>query len=298
LTHYKNAIVTGGASGLGLGIVAALAQRSVSVTTCDVKEEVHDLPEQFGSHVNALVADVGEPASAEKVVSSATAHAGQVDLLINNVGNNPATPLDASLMELADAFDRAMRTNTRAALLFSRAVLPSMRDADGGHILNISTDHIHTCGWPAPQPHEGIAEDCPWRDDERPPWGGRSWITIYDMSKWALNGLTQVWARSLASENIRVNSFCPGSIDSPRIRARFGDNLPPWHQTWMPIELIVGIILELLDESPGRTGDNVGLWCGHPAKLPEPGPQALVIGEAGEVRRAPAAGVTSVVGPR
>jgi NAD(P)-dependent dehydrogenase (short-subunit alcohol dehydrogenase family) len=276
-TTYSSALVTGAAQGLGHAVARALVARRVHVTLCDRNPAVEGVAAELGPLALGVVGDVSEVAVAVEAADQARRHGGPVDLLVNNVGNNPHTEIDAPIEEMAEAFDATIGSNLRSAVLFSRAVLPMMRERGGGHIVNVSTDHVHTCGWPDAIQHDELASQCPFNDEPRPPWGGWPWLFIYDITKWGLNGLTNVWAHSLWDERIRVNNFCLGTIDSARVRSHYtADDLPDWADTWMPMSTIVDVFLQLLDEQPGRSGDNVGLWCGHPAELPPPGRQALV----------------------
>jgi NAD(P)-dependent dehydrogenase (short-subunit alcohol dehydrogenase family) len=244
---------------------------------CDIDPVVRDRAEELGELARAEVGDLSDLGVIRHWAESAQAHAGPVDLLISNVGNNPHTEIDAPLEEMAQAFDASVATNLRAAVLLGRAVLPMLRQNGGGHIVNISTDHVHTCGWPDFVSHAD-APRCPFGAQPRPPWGGWSWLFVYDITKWGLNGLTNNWSRALADEHIQVNNFCLGTIDSPRVRTHYTpETLPDWADTWMQMDDVVRVLADLIYESPGRSGDNVGLWCGHPPVLPPPGRQALPV---------------------
>lgn len=246
---------------------------------CDIDPGVEDRVSELGALARGVVGDVSDIALITFCAHQAREHGGPVDLLINNVGNNLHTELDAPVGELAASFDATVATNLRAPVLFAREVLPMMRENGHGHIVNISTDHVHTCGWPDVLSHEN-AQRCPFKDEPRPPWGGWPWLFLYDITKWGLNGLTNVWSRALFEERIQVNNFCLGTIDSARVRAHYTpETLPDWSDTWMPLSDIVPVFMRLLFESPGRTGDNVGLWCGHPVELPPPGRQAQLLPE-------------------
>jgi hypothetical protein len=96
--------------------------------------------------------------------------------------------------------------------------------------------------------------------------------------EWGLHGLTQNWARSLRPHGVQVNNIWLGATDSYMMRtfAGFGygsANQPPAEllAKWMDPEAVAEVMLELVDEGPeGRSGDNVGLWVGHPVVLPPP----------------------------
>jgi NAD(P)-dependent dehydrogenase (short-subunit alcohol dehydrogenase family) len=161
-------------------------------------------------------------------------------------------------------YDRTLGTNLRGAYLVGRAAIPYLL-RQGGDLVNVTTDHIHTCGWPDVVRHAD-ASTCPWAAVPRPPGGGTS-LDLYDASKWGLNGLTHAWARDLYPHGIRVNSFGMGATDTPMYRRFLRDRSPM--PGMMSPEAIAAVLLDLLAEgSDGRTGDSIQLWVGHPCALP------------------------------
>jgi NAD(P)-dependent dehydrogenase (short-subunit alcohol dehydrogenase family) len=173
-------------------------------------------------------------------------------------------------------FDAIWRVNTRAPFVMSRLVIPHMIERREGHIINIATDHIHTCGFPVALSHDpGSA--CQWASSPRRPVGAAT-FDVYDASKWALNGFTQAWSLALKRHGIRVNNICLGATDSEMMRqaihTRAGrDATPEEISSWMPTEDVASVVLQLHGEGPsGRSGDNVGIWLGHDIVLPPPHP--------------------------
>jgi 3-oxoacyl-[acyl-carrier protein] reductase len=273
----QSAIVTGGAVGLGRSFATELARNGATVTICDIREDleqtVDDLRDQ-GLDVHAVSADVAIPEDVRRVVDEVVRRTGAVDVLINNAATVRVTdPLDPWEKALDD-YEHVMAINVKGVYMFGRAVMPIMVRAGAGNIVNVASDHIHTCGWPAPVDHSD-AHACPWKDERRRPgWVG---LDIYDGSKWALNGLTQNWARSLRPHGIRVNSLCMGATDSYMQRQFFGfdyDKNPPAPELlakWIDPQRLAGLVIELIEEGPaGRSGDNIGVWMGHPTVLPAP----------------------------
>ena len=186
----RRALVTGGAQGIGRAIADALIDAGARVTVCDVRAEPGD-----------ITADVSNPDDVRRLVDES----GPFDVLINNAGIVRRThPTDDWEKAITD-FDEIIGTNLRGAFLVGRAVIPGMVASGGGDIVNVATDHIHTCGWPTPVDHVHAA-GCPYRDNPRPPGGGAS-MDLYDASKWGLTGLTQAWATALRGHGIRVNSL-------------------------------------------------------------------------------------------
>ena len=270
----RAAIVSGSARGIGLAITEALAGAGVNVTACDIRPEINDIGSELrarGLPVQTVVADVSSASEVRRMVDDV----GPVDILINNAGAvEPTRPTDPWEKSVAD-FDVVVGANLRSAYLLGRAVIPGMVDRGGGDIVNVATDHIHNCGWPSPADHADAA-GCPWRDRPRPPGGGPA-FDLYDAAKWGLNGLTQSWASALRPYGVRVNNLCPGATDTEMLRSFLpAPPAPAVVASWFQPAQIAAVVLLLLAEGPrGRSGDNVGVWVGHPAVLPPTGPTAL-----------------------
>lgn len=262
------ALVTGAAGGLGRALVAALDRAGYRVVACDVSPAVDELASDA---VDAVVADITDPLDVRRVAM----RAGTVDVLLNNAGVVRRTnPLDPWEQAVAD-FDAVIGPNLRGAYLMGRALIPGMVERGRGDILNVATDHQHNCGWPDPVDHDETSL-CPSRSEQRHPCGGRS-FDLYDASKWGLNGLTFTWATALRPHGIRVNNLCTGATDTSMLRDFLGGAIDPdVAANWLRPADVAAVVLELLAEGPGgRTGDNVGLWVGHPCVLPPPGSTAL-----------------------
>jgi NAD(P)-dependent dehydrogenase (short-subunit alcohol dehydrogenase family) len=267
-----SAVVTGAAQGVGLIMATALASRGALVTVCDRKESVREVARRLGPHVAGVVADVTAIEDASGVIERATAHGGGIDVLVNCAGVAPSVGLDRPVGDALAAFDEAVAVNLRAPFLFGRAVLPGMRACRRGHIVNVGTDHVHNCMWPIRHAHDETSGACPWTR--------RDWILgipdldIYDMTKWGLNALTTDWANLLSADGVQVNTFALGMVDTPSLREYFAQAGLEIPGTPLTAELIGRVLIELLEETPGRSGDFVGLWCGHGGTLPPPQPFA------------------------
>lgn len=231
------AIITGGAQGIGAGLARVFAAEGCTVTSVD---------RHAAANVD-FVGDVADPAFVKNVVDTV----GRVDILINNAGEVwPTGPLDDWDAGLAD-FDQLVGSNLRGAFLFGRAVAPTMAAHGSGHIINMSSDHIK------PAPETG------WHH-------GHGAMDLYNACKWALNGLTFDWAKALRPHGVRVNNVCMGATDTEMLRSWIGSEPDPEYlATWMTPEGIAEVVINLINEGPGgRTGDNIGLWAGHPTVLP------------------------------
>jgi NAD(P)-dependent dehydrogenase (short-subunit alcohol dehydrogenase family) len=261
----RRAIVTGAAQGLGRAFAEALAEAGAAVGVCDVDPAVAAVD----AASFAAVADVSDPAAVRTFVDEGAERLGGIDIVVNNAAIVRQTfPVTDSWEQAIDDYDAVMGANFRGAYLVGRAAIPYLA-RQGGDIVNVTTDHIHTCGYPEAVDHSD-APDCRWAATRRPPLGNPT-FDIYDSSKWALNGLTNVWSRALAEHRVRVNSFGMGATDTPMIRAHLERKgvAPP--ANLMKAERVAEILVELIAEGPdGRTGDSVQLWPDHPCVLPPP----------------------------
>lgn len=270
------ALVTGAAAGLGRALATVLDEAGFDLVLVDVDERVlDDSSTTRSSHVRR-VGDVTDDGFLADVVTSTIDRFHRIDLLLNNAGRVRYTPLSATSDDAIASFDHLWRVNTRAPYVLGRLVIPYMVERGTGHIVNVSTDHVHTCGFPEPVDHAD-ANECAWSDRPRRPLGGPA-FDAYDASKWALNGMTQVWSASLRRHGIRVNNLCLGATDTDMVRTALRDlgGREPTSAdiaSWMPAEAVARLVLDLHDEGPdGRSGDNVGIWAQHPLRLPEPHP--------------------------
>ncbi|MBO6658769.1 MAG: SDR family oxidoreductase, partial [Pseudomonadales bacterium] len=144
-----------------------------------------------------------------------------------------------------------MDTNLKGVLMLSRAAVPHLRSAGGGHIINISTYYV------LPAKSDGT---------------NQSDTDLYNASKWALNGYTDAWAKYLAKDNINVNGMCMGAVDTPMLRGLFPDNELPADMKSVVMQ-DADIAQQMMDiiES-GRTGENFGAWVGEPISIGEQPP--------------------------
>jgi 3-oxoacyl-[acyl-carrier protein] reductase len=203
----KTALVTGGGSGFGAGIVEAYAREGATVTIFDLDGPAAErVAERTGARV--LVGDVTRSDDVEAAVRTAS-DGGRLDIVVNNAG---WTHRNRPLMEVTEAdFDRIFEINVKAVFLMTRAVVPLMRGHGGGVILNIGST-------------AGI----------RP----RPGLTWYNASKGAVNLVSRSLAVELAPDAIRVNCIAPvmgvtglleafmGLPDTPENRAKFVATIP------------------------------------------------------------------------
>ena len=203
----KSALVTGGGSGFGAGIVEAYAREGATVTILDLDGTAAErVADRTGARV--VDGDVTRADDVEAAVRVAT-EGGRLDIVVNNAG---WTHRNRPLMEVTEAdFDRIFAINVKAIFLMTRAVVPLMRGQGGGVILNIGST-------------AGI----------RP----RPGLTWYNASKGAVNLVSRSMAVELAPDAIRVNCIAPvmgvtglleafmGLPDTPENRAKFVATIP------------------------------------------------------------------------
>jgi 3-oxoacyl-[acyl-carrier protein] reductase len=196
----KRALVTGGASGIGLATVELLARSGATVAINDLPGERLDATaarlRTQGLKVSAAPGNVGQPQSATKLTLQAIAELGGLDYLINNTGT-PATrtPIPpGNLDALTESFwERILSVNLTSAFWITKAAVPALRDSSGSIVNTVS----------------GSA------------FGGGASSTAYATAKTGLLGLTRELARGLAPE-IRVNGIAPGFVNSDW-ECSFGD---------------------------------------------------------------------------
>lgn len=185
----KVAIVTGATGMIGRAICRALAGKGMRVAVADLSQDACDgLADEIhasGGSAMGISVDVTKKDDTRHMARKVMDALGRIDALINNAGIIRAAPL-ADFQE-AD-FDRVISVNLKGPFLCAQAVVPFMIERNSGTIVNISSVAAKR---PAPLQ------------------------TAYAASKHGLMGFTQVWCQELAPHHIRVNTLCPGFIDSP-----------------------------------------------------------------------------------
>lgn len=194
----KVIIVTGSARGLGQTYARRFAELGNRLIVCDMRDCAETVSQcrEAGAEAIGFETDVTDAASAEAMAGRALEKFGRIDVLINNAalfGSLHFAPFD----KLDEAeWDATMNVNVKGIWHCSRAVVPAMRDAGGGSIINISS-LAAIYGMP-----NGLH---------------------YTTSKAAVIGLTRGLAREVGRFNIRVNAVAPNVVDTEAAGEFFGD---------------------------------------------------------------------------
>jgi 3-oxoacyl-[acyl-carrier protein] reductase len=184
-------IVTGSSSGLGAAYARALAAEGASVVLNARRAELLDgLAAELPGSL-AVAGDVGEPATAERIVGSALARFGRIDVVVNNAG----TLRDRTLLKMSfEEFDEVIRSHVYGTFLVTRRAADALRDGGGGTIVNVGSD-------------SGLR--------------GAFGQTNYAAAKGAIAALTLTWARELPRYGITCNCVLPNA------RTEMTENLDP-----------------------------------------------------------------------
>lgn len=182
------AIVTGAGSGIGLASSLRLREDGMTVIALDVNVEA-----AAEASPNALALDVSDAAQVADVMAEVLRRWPRVDVLVNNAGITGSAEATTAHETPVEEFDRVMAVNVRGPFLCSRAVLPSMIGAGGGHIITIASA-------------AGIVA-----------FPGRC---AYTTSKGAALQLARSMAVDYGRLGIRSNAVCPGMVETPMTQWR------------------------------------------------------------------------------
>src|SRR6267378_2574972 len=188
----KVAVITGAASGIGRATALLFAREGAALALADLNidagQRVVDQITKSGERAFFEGIDVTRAADCQRLVERAIREFGRIDILFNNAGIiRRATVLDLS----EDDWDRVMAVNVKSIYLLSREVIPHMRKAGGGTIINTAS------GW-------GLT--------------GGAKAAVYCASKGAVVLLTKAMAVDHGPQQIRVNCICPGDTDTGMLR--------------------------------------------------------------------------------
>ncbi len=180
MTDRPVAIVTGAAAGQGAEHARRLAADGFRVIATDIAD-----PPQAGFDGSCRKLDVADEHQWTELAAAVLGEYGRVDVLVNNAGiTGPPAPIDETPLAV---YQQVIAVNQIGCFLGMRAVIPAMRDARSGSIINISS----VAGM-----------------------GGAPGRISYQASKWAIRGMTRSAAVELAGYGVRVNAIVPGWVDT------------------------------------------------------------------------------------
>ncbi|HZG35241.1 MAG TPA: glucose 1-dehydrogenase [Gaiellaceae bacterium] len=184
------ALVTGGAQGIGRAIAEGLAREGARIVIADLaraEEAAAAFPDGVGLEV-----DVSSEADVARMAEQALDRCGRVDVLVNNAGLYASLPMRPFTEIPVEEWRRVMDVNVLSMFLTCRALVPAMREAGGGKIVNISSGT---------------------------PFRGVPFLLHYVTSKGAIVALTRALAKELGAANVLVNCVAPGFTMSEGVRS-------------------------------------------------------------------------------
>lgn len=193
----KVAIVTGAARGIGSATVRSLAREGATVVATDVLDDEGEVLAREicaeGGTVHYAHLDVTDEHEWQALADRTALDFGRIDVLVNNAGIGSMADVES---ETAEGWERTIAINQKGVWLGMKAVIPKIREAGGGSVVNVSSIFGAVGGFGA--------------------------SVAYHASKGAVRLMTKNAAIRYAQEGIRVNSLHPGFIDTPLIAALKG----------------------------------------------------------------------------
>lgn len=185
----RNAIVTGGASGIGRAICERLAEEGCNVGVFDIDrggaEETAAGIAKAGGTAQAFEADITSLAAVQSAVAACESAFGPTDVLVNNAGWDKIVPF---LQSDTDLWKKVIDINLYGPLHMHFAVLPGMVERRAGRVVNISSDAGRV---------------------------GSSGEAVYSAAKGGIIAFTKTLSRELTRAGVQLNTVCPGPTDTP-----------------------------------------------------------------------------------
>tara|TARA_A100001011_G_scaffold353486_1_gene395057 strand:- start:638 stop:1378 length:741 start_codon:yes stop_codon:yes gene_type:complete len=192
----KIAIVTGGGSGFGAGIVKKFIQEGAKVVVADINlENAEKVVMATGGF--AVEVDVSNSLSFKNMVDKTLEKFGKIEIMVNNAG---ITHLPNSMEDISESeFDKIFAVNSKSVFFSAKYLVPKMTSIGGGNILNVAS----TAGI-SPRPN----------------------LSWYNATKGWMISATKAMAIELASKRIRVNALAPVAGETPLLKSFMGGDTP------------------------------------------------------------------------
>ena len=245
----KVALISGAARGMGAVEAQLFAREGAKVVMGDIREALGrgleaDIRAAGGEAIYVHL-DVTREADWQQAVTTAVEQFGQLNILVNNAGVSGSGRVEDVTLE---EWNRVMNINSTGVFLGTKTVLPAMRQAGGGSIINISSQ-LGLVG----------------TDNSSPQ---------YQASKGSVRLLTKTTAMQYAGESIRVNSVHPGPIETPMTEARRNDpavaeltrSRIPLGRYGKPEDVAYGVLFLASDEASYMTGSELVIDGGWTAQ--------------------------------
>lgn len=249
LLSEKVAVVTGGATGIGRAIGLKLASQGASILVSDINS---DAAEQTAEEIRSLgvkagvqVTNVVDSTATEAMAAAAIEKFGRIDILVNNAGVAGAPGWYQRSSSTEEDWKFTFRVNVLGSVNAANAVIPHMKQAHYGKILNLAS----------------IAG----RE-------GRPSLPHYSSSKSAIINYTQALAGEVAGNNINVNAICPGLLWTPmweQVGGRYSQNDPRYEGLEPRVvfdKMIAAQIPMGREQTPEDIGDAAVFLCSDEAK--------------------------------
>lgn len=186
MLNEKVAVITGGASGIGLATAKKLLGEGSNVVLVDWNQDVSDIAKSLSNNCIGIRCDVSSDTDVQKCVNEVIEKFGHIDYLVANagIGGGPNKAHEVSV----DEWNKVIGVNQTGIFLMNKYVIGEMLKTGGGAIVNTSSMY-------------GLV--------------GTTMSFAYSASKGAINQMTRSLALTYARDNIRVNAIAPGYVDTP-----------------------------------------------------------------------------------
>jgi NAD(P)-dependent dehydrogenase (short-subunit alcohol dehydrogenase family) len=244
----KVVLVTGGSSGIGRATALAFAQKGAKVVVASRRvkesEETVELIQAAGGEAIFIQTDITQAVEVENLVAQTVAIFGRLDYAFNNAGTEGA--IGPSIEQTEETWNQVIDTNLKGVWLSMKYQIPQMLKQGGGAIVNNASIL-------------GLV--------------GVGNVSIYVASKHGVIGLTKSLALEHAKDNIRINTVCPGGIDTDMLSRGFGEEgkldfgaQHPIGRLGKPEEIANGVVWLCSDAASFVTGHSLTIDGGYTIK--------------------------------